>query len=122
MTVEDLELVVPLGQVEDEFEQEPVELGFRQRVGAFVFDGILCGRDEERFGQLPGASAHGHLMLFHRFEQSRLGLRRGAVDLIGDEDVREHRAGTEREVRVGRVVDQRPGDIAGHEVGSELHT
>ena len=43
------------GRVADlELEQEAVELGLRQRVGALVLDRVLGGDDDERVGQRPG--------------------------------------------------------------------
>ena len=61
------------------------------------------------------------LPLLHGLQQRRLRLRRGAVDLVGEQQVGEHRALAERERRGARVVDQRAGDVAGHQVGGELH-
>jgi hypothetical protein len=37
----------------------------------------------------------------HRFQQGRLGLGAGPVDLIGEHDVGEHRAGSEDELPLG---------------------
>jgi hypothetical protein len=45
------DLVVLAEVVDDDVEHEPVELGFRQRVGAFHLDGVLRGEHEERLGQ-----------------------------------------------------------------------
>src|SRR3712207_7719860 len=51
------------------------------------------------------------LPLLHRLKQRRLGLRRGAVDLVGDQQAGEHRALAEHEVGLVRVVDDRPGHV-----------
>ena len=80
------------GIVEPEIEHEPVELCFGKRVGSFLLDGILRGEHEERFLQRIRLSGGGHAMLLHRLEQRRLRLRRRAVDLVGQDDVGEHRA------------------------------
>ena len=61
-----------------------------------------------------------HLPLLHRLEQRGLRLRRGAVDLVGEQQVREDRAGPELEVGVALVPDRRARDVRGHEVGREL--
>ena len=45
----------------------------------------------------------GDLRLVHRLEQARLGLGRGAVDLVGEHDVGEERAGLERRSRRARA-------------------
>ena len=63
----------------------------------------------------------GDLALLHDLEQRRLGLRAGAVDLVGEDDVREHRAGVELERAAALVVDGDAGDVARQQVGRELH-
>ena len=65
----------------------------------------------------------GDALLLHRLEQRRLGLRRRAVDLVGEQELREDRALLELEVPAARVVlrhDLRADDVRGHEVGREL--
>ena len=74
--VEHGELGCAIGVADDELEQEAVELGFGERVGAFVLDGVLGGEDEEGVGQVDGLVADGDLTLLHGFEQ-------GALDLGG---------------------------------------
>jgi hypothetical protein len=63
-----------------------------------------------------------HLTLLHRLQQRRLRLRRRAVDLVGQQQVGEHRALTEPERHaVGRLLHQLlTDDVAGHQVGGEL--
>ena len=61
-----------------------------------------------------------HLPLLHRLEQRRLRLRWGAVDLVGEEEVGEDRAGPELEVGLALVVDRGAGHVGGHQVGREL--
>ena len=83
---------------------EPVELRLGQRVGALVLHRVL-GRDhQERALENVRLAVHGDLCLLHRLEQRRLGLRRCAVDLVDEQDVREHRApaGTETTRFAGR--------------------
>ena len=61
--------------------------------------------------------------VLHRFEQRRLRFRRGAVDLVGEHDVRENRPGLELEERPAvRVLldDVGADDVGGHQVGREL--
>ena len=122
--LDDLELLV-LGRVVDaHLEHEAVELGLGQRVGAFLLDRVLRGEHEERLGQLVAHAADGDLVLLHGFEQGGLRLRRRAVDLVGEDDVGEHRALDELELaRAGRPVlldDLGAGDVGGHQVGREL--
>ena len=63
----------------------------------------------------------GDVALLHHLEHRRLRLRRGAVDLVGEDDVGEHRAGPELERAVRLVVDQPAGDVGRQQVGRELH-
>ena len=94
---DDLEFLLLLGIIDEGVEHEAVELGLGQRVGSLLLDRILRGQHEERFGQ-PAALASGrHLVLLHRLEQRGLGARRGAVDLVGQHQVGEDRAGLEAE-------------------------
>jgi hypothetical protein len=77
--------------------QEAVELGFGQRIGADLLDRVLRRDDEERIGQLSRLSVLRNLALFHRFHQRALRLRRRAVDLVGQDDGVEDRAGVKAE-------------------------
>ena len=64
------------------------------------------------------------VLLLHRFEQCRLGLGRGAVDLVGQHQVGEDRAlaGTRSAAPPVAVFahDLRADDVGGHQVGREL--
>ena len=73
-------------------QQEPVELGLRQRERAFELDRVLGREDDERVGQGAGRALDRDLALLHRLEQRGLGPRRGPVDLVDEQDVGEHRA------------------------------
>ena len=68
-------------------------------------------------------SADRDRVLLHRFEQGRLGLGRGPVDLVGQDDLREDRPGLELEdaAAVGQLHDDVGADDVGrHQVGREL--
>ncbi len=87
------------GRVADlQLEEEPVELRLGQRVGALVLDRVLRGDHDERVGQRAGLALDRDLALLHRLEQRRLRLGRRAVDLVGQQQVREHRALAEPEL------------------------
>src|SRR5205823_885298 len=87
-------------------------------------DGVLRGHNEEWFLQRVLLARYSDLPLLHSFEKGRLRLRRGAVDLVGQDEVGEDGAGLELETpRPGGVIiddDVAAGDIRGHEVGGEL--
>jgi len=62
-------------------------------------------------------------MFLHRLQQRRLGLRRRAVDLVGEDHVGEDRTTHEGEAAAAVAVvlqDLGAGDIRRHEVGREL--
>jgi hypothetical protein len=63
-------------------------------------------------------------VLLHRLEQRRLRLGRRAVDLVGEDDVGEDRAGREHHLAAaggGVLVDDvGAGDVRRHQVGREL--
>jgi hypothetical protein len=59
-------------------------------------------------------------VLGHRLQQRGLHLRRGAVDLVGQHQVREHRAELGVEALRGRPPDPGPDDVARHQVRGEL--
>ena len=116
-----LHLVAALGQREDDLEEEAVELGLGQGVGALVLDGVLRRGDHEGGRQRVRLAVDADLALLHRLEQGRLRLGGRAVDLVGEQEVGEDRPGPEGEVTVPGVEDERAGEVAGHEVGGELH-
>ena len=61
------------------------------------------------------------LPLLHALEQPRLGLRRGAVDLVDQDDVGEHRAGVELEAGGSLVEDVGADQVGGQQIGGALH-
>jgi len=101
--------------------REPVELRLRQRVGALVLHGILRRDHEERPLEDVRRAVDRHLRLLHRLEQRGLCLRGGAVDLVDEQDVREHRAGTEPERPRGPIEDVDARHVGRQQVGRELH-
>ena len=98
--------------------EEAVELRLRQRVGALVLDRVLRRQHQERVGERLRAPLDRHLALLHRLQQRGLRLRRGAVDLVGQQHVREHRPAAEHELAAAqRDV---AGDVRREHVGREL--
>ena len=101
-------------------EQEAVELRLGERERALVLDGVLCRQHQERVGHHVGDAVGGDLTLLHGLEESGLRLGRGAVDLVGEDDLRHDRPLAELERAVGLVVDGDACDVGGQQVGSEL--
>ncbi len=62
----------------------------------------------------------GDLALVHGFEQGRLRFRSGAVDLVGQQDVGEHRSALEFEFLLDGGVDRDAQHVRGQHVAGEL--
>ncbi len=92
----------------------------RQGIRSFVFDRILRGNHHEGLRQRTRHAIDRDLPFFHRFEQRCLSFRGSAVDFVGQQQIGEHRPLSKAELRGARVVNQRAGDVARHEVGGEL--
>ena len=70
-------------------------------------------------------AGRGHLVFLHGLQQRRLGLGRCSVDLVGQHHIGENRSlhEAERAAAGGEIFldDLGAGDVAGHEIGRELH-
>jgi hypothetical protein len=75
---------------------------FGQGIGADLVGRVLGGDDEERRGQRPGLALDRDLVLLHRLEQGALGLRPARIDLVGEQHMREHRAGVKTKASLPR--------------------
>ncbi len=122
---QDVVLFLLGGIVDADVQQEAVQLGFRQRVGAGLLQRVLRGQHEERRGQCVGGAGVADGAFLHGFQQRGLGLGRRAVELVGQQQVGEDRARLEAEMAVpGAVVlleQLGAQDVAGHQVRRELH-
>ena len=81
---------------------------------------VLRRQDEEGIRRRVGVAVHRDLALGHRLEEGGLRARHGAVDLVDEDDVREHGARPELELALLLVVDGEAGDVGGLEVGRAL--
>src|SRR3989454_220597 len=119
-TLEDFDLLLPRRIADIDLQQEPVDLRLGERIGAFVLDRILRRDHEERPVQWKRLALQGGLSFLHRLEQRGLGLRRRAVDLVREEDVREDRPAPEDEIARLALEDVSPGDVGREQVRCEL--
>ena len=117
---EDLLLLVLRRVLEPVGEHEAVELGLGELEGPALLDRVLGGDHQERRRQGEGVVADRHLPLLHRLEQGALDLRRGPVDLVGQQEVREDRPAVGPEVVGPLVEDLRADDVRRQEVDGEL--
>ena len=117
---QDAQLLVAGGIVDPHLEHEAVHLRLRQRISALLLDRILGGEHHERVVERVAVVADGHLPLLHRLQQGALHLGRGAVDLVGKDDVGEDRSALGGELAAARMVHQRTDQIRRQQVGGEL--
>ena len=80
----------------------------------------MCGDDEEGFRQRAGFAFGGDLAFFHRFEQRALRFGRGAVDFVGEQNLRKQGAGEETEGAFLAVENGNADDISGQHVAGKL--
>jgi hypothetical protein len=118
--VHDGQLFVPVRVADEHLEHEAVDLCLRERVRALGLDRILGRHHEERIRHEMRVGADRDLVLLHHLEERGLHLRRRAVDLVGEEEVAEHRAEVGLEPAVVRTIDARSDEVRRHEVGGEL--
>ena len=118
--LDDRELLGRRRVPDDDLEHEPVDLGLRERVRALGLDRVLRREHEERVRHRVGLVGDRDLALLHHLEQGGLDLGGRAVDLVGEEEVREHRPERGRELAGLLVEDPRPDEVRRHEVGREL--
>ena len=102
--------------------QEAIHLRLWQGIGAFLLDRVLRRHDHEHRHELVGLACHGNLAFLHRLEKRCLDFRRRAVDLVGQDNVCEDRAGLEDKPFCGVLAEIhfRARYIGWQQVGCEL--
>jgi hypothetical protein len=118
--LDDHELLVVARVADQHLHHEAVDLRLGQRVGALGLDRVLSGHHQEGLGHLVRLARDGDLPLLHHLEQRALHLGRRAVDLVGQQQVGEHRPERRGELAALLVVDARAHEVRRHEVGREL--
>ena len=107
--------------VDENFEHKAIGLCFGQRVGAFLFDGVLGGQHKEGVGQRHGVVADGDLSLLHGLQQGTLHFGRRNQPRAGQDEVGENRTSAYIEGIVFATIDQCAHHIGRKEVGGELN-
>ena len=118
---DDRRLVAQPRVVDEDLEQEAVDLRLGQRVGALGLDRVLGGQHEEGPRDGVGLAAEGDLALLHDLQERGLDLGGRAVDLVGQQQVAEHRAELGGEGAGVGAPDARADEVGRHQVGRELH-
>ena len=120
--VEDVDHGGARGVADRGLHEEAVQLSFGQRVGARLLDGVL-GRDHhEGLGRRAAHAVDRHLGLFHDLQEGGLRLGRRTVDFVGQDDLREDRAGVEDPLARLLVEHVDARDIRRQQVRGELDT
>jgi hypothetical protein len=120
LALDDLALLVTARVPDLHHQHEPINLRLRQLVGPLLVDRVLGRHHDERLLERVRRVADRDLALLHRLEQRALHLRRGAVDLVRQDDVGEDRPLLGRELAALRVVDERADEIRRQQVRREL--
>ncbi len=110
-----------VGVADGDAHQEPVQLRFRQCKGAQLVVRVLRGNHKEGVREGAGFAFDRHLFFFHGFEQRALRLGAGTVDFVGQQHLGEHGARVEHKGLLAALVHRHPREVAGHQVGRELH-
>ena len=113
-------MLLRAGIAHGKLDGEAVQLGLRQGEGALGLDGVLGGHHEEGRVQGVGLAVVGDLLFLHAFQHGALAAGGGAVDLIGQQHVAEHRARPEVEGRVLGIEHAHARHVRGEQVGGEL--
>jgi hypothetical protein len=121
----DLHQGLEIRERHSQLEHEPVQLSFRQGVGAFHFHRVLGGEYKEGLGERVPLTASSYCPLLHDFEQRGLGLRGGTIDLVHEEQVLENRSLLEKHHTAAVFVfidDVGAEYVRRHKVRRALHT
>lgn len=118
---EHLDLVFFAWVAEADPHDESVKLRFGKGISALVIDGVLGGDHEKRRGEGVRCAVDRHLSFVHGLKKSGLCTRRGAVDLVGKQEVMEDRALVEMKGAVFGIEDRGAEDIGRKEIGGKLN-
>jgi len=121
--VQDFGELVARGVAHQNLEEEPVQLRFGQGIGPFLVNRVLRGHDKKGLVQPAQLSAGRDLVLLHGLQQGGLGLWRGAVDFVGQNQMGEDGPVLELELAAparGFHHDVGAQDVGRHQVRREL--
>jgi hypothetical protein len=88
--------------------------------GELGLDRVLRRHHQERVRHRERLPTDRDLAFLHHLQQRALHLRRCPVDLVGQQQVGEHRAQRGLELAGVLAVDPGAGEVGGHQVGREL--
>src|SRR5215212_8692244 len=120
--VDQLLLLALTGIADPQPQQEPVELRLRERERPLQLDRVLGGDHQKRARQWTGGAFERDLALLHRLKKGSLGARRGAVQLVYEDNVGEDRPGLEHEPALALIENRHTGHVAREQVRRALET
>ncbi|CAB4853040.1 unannotated protein [freshwater metagenome] len=121
-TSEYLDLLRCGGTAEADCCHEAIGDTLRERVSAHHLDWVLRRQHHERCRHRMGVAVDTDAALFHHFQQGRLCARVGAVQLVEQDHVGKHRAGSEVQSEAIGVGCQRTDHIGWQEICRPLHS
>ena len=87
-----------------------------------MIDRILRADDQKRRRERVRLAVDRHAAFGHRFQQRRLRARRGAIDFIGQHDLRENRPRPKFELGRFLIEDRNAGHIGRQQIGRALNS
>jgi hypothetical protein len=115
-------IVLARGEADRGAQGEAIELRLRQQPGALELRGVLRGDHQEGPRQGLGHAVERDLPVAHGLQRRRLRARRRAVELVGQQHVREDRAAAQLEgLRIGRRPHAQTEPVRWQQVAGELH-
>ena len=106
----------------DDLQHKTVHLGFRQRIGTFLLDGVLRSHHQEGIGQFKGVGTNGDLFLLHGLEQGALYLCWCTVDFVCQYEVGKYGTFLHLELLILLRVNHRTRHVSRQQVGGKLYT
>ena len=103
-----------------QLQHEAIDLRLGERVRPFLLDRILRREHEERLLEHVRRAPDRDLLLLHCLEERGLHLRRRAIDLVGENDVREDRPLLRAELAGLLIEDLRAEHVGGEQIRGEL--
>lgn len=120
--LQDLDLVLTGRIADGDADHEAVGLRLGELLCAGGAERILRRHDDERLRDGVGLAVDREAPFLHDLKERGLCLRRGTVDLIGEEEIRHRTAGHVAKAAGGFVIHGKSRDIRGQDIGGELHT
>ena len=117
---EDVDLAAVVGVAHAEADEETVELRAGEQRCTSRTGGVLRREDDKRRREVVGLTVDGNAVLLHGLQKRGLRLAGGAVDLVGQQQVRHDRAGLVDEGIRRFIVHRVADDVRGNGVRREL--